>query len=171
MIKSQRVQLLRKKGFNLQEESRKINGLPAIKCDRSSKEWGNPYKIICEKDSVLILNERMDADNFYKKVVVYRAPIEYKEEAIKKSIEFYKQMIKDNDEEIEKVKQEYLEAEAEDPCYEHPWKEMELREAEREINTEKIKEQLKGYNLACWCPLGQICHCDVLLEIINREEK
>ena len=34
----------RKKGFNLQEESLKLNGLPAVKVDRSSR-WGNPYKV------------------------------------------------------------------------------------------------------------------------------
>lgn len=26
-------------------------------------------------------------------------------------------------------------------------------------------------NLACWCPLDQPCHADVLLEIANREER
>ncbi len=27
---------------------------------------------------------------------------------------------------------------------------------------------LKGHDLACWCPLNQPCHADVLLEIANR---
>lgn len=27
--------------------------------------------------------------------------------------------------------------------------------------------ELRGKNLACWCPLGQPCHADVLLEIAN----
>lgn len=27
---------------------------------------------------------------------------------------------------------------------------------------------LRGRNLACWCPLEQPCHADVLLEIANR---
>ena len=26
---------------------------------------------------------------------------------------------------------------------------------------------LRGRNLACWCPLGQPCHADVLLELAN----
>jgi hypothetical protein len=36
-------------------------------------------------------------------------------------------------------------------------------------------EQLRGKNLACWCPLGDAqgnrvpCHADVLLELANRE--
>lgn len=27
---------------------------------------------------------------------------------------------------------------------------------------------LRGKNLACWCPLNQPCHADVLLELANR---
>ena len=34
-------------------------------------------------------------------------------------------------------------------------------------NIEEVKEELKGKNLACWCPLDQPCHADVLLEIAN----
>lgn len=29
-------------------------------------------------------------------------------------------------------------------------------------------ESLRGKNLACWCPLDQPCHADVLLELANR---
>ena len=32
---------------------------------------------------------------------------------------------------------------------------------------EDIQRELKGKNLACWCPLDQPCHADVLLEIAN----
>ncbi|WP_347311406.1 DUF4326 domain-containing protein [Defluviimonas sp. SAOS-178_SWC] len=35
---------------------------------------------------------------------------------------------------------------------------------------EEIKTKLRGKNLACWCPLGEPCHADVLLEIANRAE-
>lgn len=31
----------------------------------------------------------------------------------------------------------------------------------------KIKAELRGKDLACWCPLDQPCHADVLLEIAN----
>ncbi len=27
--------------------------------------------------------------------------------------------------------------------------------------------KLRGKNLACWCPLGEPCHADVLLELAN----
>lgn len=29
--------------------------------------------------------------------------------------------------------------------------------------------ELRGKNLACWCPLDQPCHADVLLELANAE--
>ena len=28
---------------------------------------------------------------------------------------------------------------------------------------------LRGHDLACWCPLDQPCHADVLLELANRQ--
>lgn len=30
--------------------------------------------------------------------------------------------------------------------------------------------ELRGKDLACWCPAGQPCHADVLLEIANNGE-
>jgi hypothetical protein len=32
---------------------------------------------------------------------------------------------------------------------------------------EEIIKQLRGRDLACWCPLDQPCHADVLLRIAN----
>jgi hypothetical protein len=29
-------------------------------------------------------------------------------------------------------------------------------------------DELKGKNLACWCPLDQPCHADILLEMANK---
>lgn len=29
-------------------------------------------------------------------------------------------------------------------------------------------DELRGKDLACWCPLDQPCHADVLLELANR---
>jgi hypothetical protein len=36
---------------------------------------------------------------------------------------------------------------------------------------EDIRAALRGKDLACWCPLGQPCHADVLLEVANREAR
>lgn len=30
-------------------------------------------------------------------------------------------------------------------------------------------DELRGFNLACWCPLGQPCHADVLLRVANAQ--
>ena len=35
-------------------------------------------------------------------------------------------------------------------------------------NLEEIKAELSGKDLACWCPLNQPCHADVLLELANE---
>lgn len=32
---------------------------------------------------------------------------------------------------------------------------------------DEIVRELRGRNLACWCPEGEPCHADVLLEIAN----
>ena len=34
---------------------------------------------------------------------------------------------------------------------------------------EEMLAPLRGKNLACWCPLDQPCHADVLLELANKE--
>lgn len=31
----------------------------------------------------------------------------------------------------------------------------------------QAKEQLRGFDLCCWCPPGRSCHADFLLEIAN----
>lgn len=35
------------------------------------------------------------------------------------------------------------------------------------VTIESVRRELAGKDLACWCPLGQPCHADVLLEIAN----
>jgi hypothetical protein len=34
----------------------------------------------------------------------------------------------------------------------------------------KVKQELAGKNLACWCPLDMPCHADVLLKLANEIE-
>jgi hypothetical protein len=33
---------------------------------------------------------------------------------------------------------------------------------------DEARAELAGHDLACWCPLGQPCHAEVLLEVANR---
>jgi len=35
------------------------------------------------------------------------------------------------------------------------------------IDKARVRAELRGKDLACWCPLDQPCHADVLLEIAN----
>lgn len=44
MTRPVRIQMQRKKGFNLQAESLRINGLPAVLVTRQSR-WGNPFVV------------------------------------------------------------------------------------------------------------------------------
>jgi hypothetical protein len=36
---------------------------------------------------------------------------------------------------------------------------------------EQIRAELGGRDLACWCPLDQPCHADVLLELANGGDR
>jgi hypothetical protein len=35
------------------------------------------------------------------------------------------------------------------------------------ITVADLKQQLRGADLACYCPLNEPCHADVLLEVAN----
>lgn len=39
-----------------------------------------------------------------------------------------------------------------------------------DLTTDQVRAGLAGRNLACWCPLDQPCHADVLLELANRSQ-
>ncbi len=67
------------------------------------------------------------------------------------------------------------------PIYErHRWPEKHTRETAVEAYREMIARtphmwafelrRLAGKDLACWCPLDQPCHADVLLELANPKE-
>ena len=40
---------------------------------------------------------------------------------------------------------------------------------ERQVVMASLPE-LRGRDLACWCPLDEPCHADVLLEIVNAQQ-
>jgi len=47
---------------------------------------------------------------------------------------------------------------------------MRLMQRDEPERFEEYITPLRGANLACWCPLDQPCHAEVLLEIANRDE-
>ena len=44
---------------------------------------------------------------------------------------------------------------------------MRVRKRDSAEQFERWVSPLRGKNLACWCPLDQSCHADVLLELAN----
>jgi Domain of unknown function (DUF4326) len=38
-----------------------------------------------------------------------------------------------------------------------------------DITVEQVRAELRGRDLACYCPLDEPCHADVLIEIANTE--
>lgn len=44
----------------------------------------------------------------------------------------------------------------------------EMSNTDRAFFMDRVAE-LRGLNLACWCPLDQPCHADTLLELANQE--
>jgi hypothetical protein len=47
---------------------------------------------------------------------------------------------------------------------------IDMYQDEREEILENL-HQLRGRDLACWCPLDQPCHADVLMELANEGPK
>jgi hypothetical protein len=43
-----------------------------------------------------------------------------------------------------------------------------LLAARLSISVEDVKRELRGRDLACYCPLDESCHADVLLAIANE---
>jgi Domain of unknown function (DUF4326) len=37
------------------------------------------------------------------------------------------------------------------------------------ISVEDVRRELKGHDLACWCPLNGPCHADLLIKIANAK--
>jgi hypothetical protein len=62
---------------------------------------------------------------------------------------------------------------------ERDWRRMAVRDFRRLMDGEpgadrdyptlgEVRTALAGHDLACWCPLDEPCHADVLLEVANR---
>ncbi|MDR0738553.1 MAG: DUF4326 domain-containing protein [Oscillospiraceae bacterium] len=96
-MKPVRIEMKRIKGFNLQQESKKINGLEAVFCARPSK-YGNIFKIVK-------VNERDEGYfviNIYNNLKIFHSFI--RELEILKSLELYEDYIKRYPENLERVK-------------------------------------------------------------------
>jgi len=36
------------------------------------------------------------------------------------------------------------------------------------VTVDDVKRELRGLDLACYCPLDELCHADVLLRVANE---
>lgn len=50
----------------------------------------------------------------------------------------------------------------------HTWRDSFIKRHRGEWPQYTARRELRGKDLACWCPLDQPCHADVLLELANR---
>ncbi len=151
MPKPVRLQLRRNRGYRLQEVSRAINGLEAVKVDRTTR-WGNPERVVRDEMRWDGASED-EAGN----------PIEHgpwlclgrgstfppepgkpfsgwwfstKREAAQKAVDFFRfRMTTD----LGQVR----------------------------LSIADDLSALRGKSLACWCKPGEPCHADVLLELAN----
>jgi len=57
--------------------------------------------------------------------------------------------------------------------YKNLWSGNKFYDVDLQYWADRFKEldpkELKGYNLACFCPLDQPCHADVLLKMANKD--
>lgn len=123
MAKPQRIQLSRRKGFDLQAASRALNGLPCKVVARPTR-YGNPFVVA-----------RSPGGKPTTWDVLYRGELlccyRRREDAIRLAIEKFCGLM--------------------------------LTDGVRK----KAARDLQGYNVACWCRVGEPCHADILLEFAN----
>ena len=140
-----RLQRSRKKGSNLLEQSKKINGLDVVCVGRGSR-WGNPFRVI-QYDFDKKWAIKTDGTEKCSEILVSNCHAVYntKQEAVLDAIRCYQLWLLPYTHESSSMEDFLLSAAV----------------------MEDAKLNLKGKNLACWCGLDEICHADVLLKIAN----
>jgi len=135
-----RIQRKRTKGFKLESP----NGLPIVYVGRGSK-WGNPFRVVDIKGEWYIKCEDSDIQ---AQIIVENCHLIYltKTEAVKDAIKCYEIWL-----------------------FPYTHESGNMRDLLVSLAmSDKIKDELKGRNLACWCPLDQECHAETLLEYANQ---
>jgi hypothetical protein len=140
MTAPRRLQLSRRKGFNLQAHSLAVNGLPAVNCARPSK-YGNPFLVAHDWQAsfrAVALGERGDRQG--------RA---------RATVKLYALWLRARRRTVKVDRRDFWQREV-----------LTVKAPKRPTRRE-IRRALAGKNLACWCRPGEPCHVDVLLEIAN----
>ena len=141
-----RIQMKRTKGFDLQEYSQSINGLPAVLVTRPGK-WGNPLRLI--GDMIYI-----DA-SYRRKILDPWVLLDDRSGRTIKDVIFFYEMLWSTS--VPSLLGP-MEATLTNPdlIYWHKkFQELDLSE-------------LSGKNLGCFCHLDQLCHADVLIKKVLK---
>lgn len=138
MVRPVRLQLSRRKGFNLQEVSFATNGLPARVVGRPSV-WSNPFRIGGPsgfgfndggpKPLIGSLTRSQCIELFKTLMAGVQTP----------------EMHPHSELWMDRFKERFGK-------WSHPASQV---------------SELRGHNLACWCALCEACHAEVLLELSN----
>jgi hypothetical protein len=139
-----RIQRTRKKGFNLHETSKAINGLECSYVGRGSK-WGNPFRVMQYYDGKWGI--KTDGTDRCGEILTTHCHFIYdtKEAAVDDAIKCYQLWLLP---------------------YKHDGGSMEDF-LQSSAQLESITRELKGKNLSCWCSSESKCHADVLLKLAN----
>lgn len=142
-----RLQLSRAKGSNLQAASIATNGLPAVNVARPSK-WGNPF-VAGEASGIF------DGKDGRSLGIRDRVEVLVPALTLEQVIEYYRSAVEGM------IGPEMY-------PHGHNWRDRFMMKSRAQWPNDAARQELRGKNLACWCPLGSPCHADVLLEIANR---
>jgi hypothetical protein len=142
MTRPVRLQLSRKKDFNLQALSRATNGLEAVRVSRPGK-WGNPFVA-------------HDWQASFRAVAIgFRGDRQGRHEA---AVYLYRLFLTEDGKPMSRDERDAFEREV-----------MTVRPHMRAEDLRAALGELRGKNLACWCKPDEPCHADVLLELANRD--
>lgn len=147
MTKPVRLQLSRRKGFDLQAVSRAANGLPAVNVARPAK-WGNPFNLRPSDHCWTAIAWGFKGDRLGRQAASVAMFREYLGGKVigTEGCGLYADV-----------------AGKAEPISVSPRVVAKRPAPPREA----IIRELSGKNLACWCKPGEPCHADVLLEIAN----
>lgn len=107
-------------------------------------KWGNPFTL----DGDMIFCDASHRRTILSPWVIFEEKLYDKEDGLKQIVKFYEQWIN-----VILPSWNYVNHHVVKYCL---------------FNSRIIEIALIGKNLACWCPLDQPCHVDVLLKLANK---
>lgn len=152
MAKPVRLQLSRKKGFDLQALSRAANGLEPVNVARPSK-WGNPFDFRSSDCCWLALSYGCRGDRLGRQEASVKAFREWIEPPAKgkKLVRMERGIRFGNEEKDFQIGPHFI--------------------IGPPPTIDAARANLRGKNLACWCKQGDPCHADVLLKLANAKPR